>query len=239
MALLYSEDPGSARRGGELDFMGRGQLQPEFAAVAFSLTDPNKISKIVETEYGFHIIQLMEKRGDRVKVRHILRKPQNSTENIKKMLLRLDSIATDIRDAKFTFEECAEVISHDKETCKNYGIMYNKETASSHFKLDELPVDVARVIDGLEVGEISQPFTWMLDNGKTVCAIVKLRSKTEAHVATINDDYEALQYMYQAKLSDERIQEWIKEKQKNTYVRINRDSRECEFIYPHWNFYEE
>lgn len=239
LALLYSEDPGSARRGGELDFMGRGQLQPEFAAVAFSLTDPNKISKIVETEYGFHIIQLMEKRGDRVKVRHILRKPQNSTENIKKMLLRLDSIAADIRDAKFTFEECAEVISHDKETRKNYGIMYNKETASSHFKLDELPVDVARVIDGLKVGEISQPFTWMLDNGKTVCAIVKLRSKTEAHVATINDDYEALQQMYQAKLSDERIQEWIKEKQKSTYVRINRDSRECEFIYPHWNFYEE
>lgn len=239
LALLYSEDPGSARRGGELDFMGRGQLQPEFAAVAFSLTDPNKISKIVETEYGFHIIQLMEKRGDRVKVRHILRKPQHSSENIKKMLLRLDSIATDIREAKFTFEECAEVISHDKETRKNYGIMYNKETASSHFKLDELPVDVARVVDGLEVGEISQPFTWMLDNGKTVCAIVKLRSKTDAHVATINDDYEALQYMYQAKLSDERIQEWIKEKQKSTYVRINRDSRECEFIYPHWNFYEE
>ena len=117
--------------------------------------------------------------------------------------------------------------------------MYNKETASSHFKLDELPVDVARVIDGLEVGEISQPFTWMLDNGKTVCAIVKLRSKTDAHVATINGDYETLQYMYQAKLSDERIQEWIKEKQKSTYVRINRDSRECEFIYPHWNFFEE
>lgn len=239
LALLYSEDPGSARRGGELDFMGRGQLQPEFATVAFSLTDPNKVSKIVETEYGFHIIQLMEKRGDRVKVRHILRKPQNSSENIKKMLLRLDSIATDIRDKKFTFEDGAEVISQDKETRKNYGIMYNKETASSHFKMDELPVDVARVVDGLEVGEISQPFTWLLDNGKTVCAIVKLRSKTEAHVATINDDYETLQYMYQAKLSDERIQEWIREKQKNTYVRINRDSRECEFVYPDWNFFEE
>ena len=164
LALLYSEDPGSARRGGELDFMGRGQLQPEFATVAFNLTDPNKVSKIVETEYGYHIIQLIEKRGDRVKVRHILRKPRRSNENISKMLLRLDSIATDIKDGKFTFEEGAEVISHDKETRNNYGIMYNKETASSHFQLDELPVDVARVVERLEVGEMSQPFTWLLDN---------------------------------------------------------------------------
>lgn len=239
LALLYSEDPGSARRGGELDFMGKGQLQPEFATVAFSLTDPNKVSKIVETEYGFHIIQLMEKRGDRVKVRHILRKPQYSTDNIKKMLLRLDSIASDIKEEKFTFEEGAEVISHDKETRNNYGMMYNKMTASSHFKMDELPVDVARVIDGMKVGEISQPFTWLQDNGKTVCAIVKLKSKTDAHVATLADDYETLQGLYQAKLSDERIREWIKEKQQNTYVRINRDSHECDFLYPDWKFFEE
>ena len=181
----------------------------------------------------------MEKRGDRVKVRHILRKPRRSDENIKKMLLRLDSIAADIRDAKFTFDEGAEVISHDKETRNNYGMMYNKETASSHFKLDELPVDVARAVDALEVGEISRPFTWMLDNGKTVCAIAKLKSRTDAHVATISEDYETLQNMYQAKLSDERIREWIKEKQKNTYVRISREIDGSEFLYPDWNFYKE
>lgn len=239
MALLYSEDPGSARRGGELDFRGRGELQPEFATVAFGLTDPSKISKIVETEYGFHIIQLIEKRGDRVKVRHILRKPNRSNENIKKMLLRLDSISMEIKEEKFTFEEAAGVISHDKDTRNNYGIMYNKATASSRFSLEDLPVDVARVVDGLKVGELSQPFTWVLDNGKTVCAIAKLKSRTEAHVATINDDYVMLSAMYKAKLSDERIQEWIKQKQKATYVRVNKDSRSCEFKYPHWQFYEE
>ena len=239
LALLYSQDPGSARQGGELDFMGRGELQPEFAAVAFNLTDPNKVSKIVETEYGFHIIQLVEKRGDRVKVRHILRKPEYSTENIKKMLLRLDSISTDIKDEKFTFEEGAGAISHDKDTRNNYGIMYNRNTASSWFSLEQLPADVARVVDGLAVGEISQPFTWMLDNGKTVCAIAKLRARTEAHQATFEDDYETMRLMYQAKLSDERIQEWIKKKQKSTYVRINSDSRDCEFKYPDWQFYEE
>ena len=239
MALLYSEDPGSARRGGELDFSGRGEFAPEFAAVAFNLTDPNKISKIVETEYGFHIIQLIEKRGDRIKVRHILRKPARSSENIKKMLLRLDSISADIKEGKFTFEEAAEVISHDKDTRNNYGIMYNRNTASSHFSLEELPVDVARVIDGLEVDSLSQPFAWVLDNGKTVCAVAKLRSRTEAHLATIAEDYETLSMMYKSELGNNRIQEWIKEKQKSTYVRINSDSRNCEFKYPHWEFYEE
>lgn len=238
MALLYSEDPGSARRGGELDFMGRGELDPTFATVAFNLTDPDKISKIVESEYGYHIIQLMEKRGDRIKVRHILRKPERSADNIKKMLLRLDSISTDIKDGKFTFEEAAGAISDDKDTRNNYGIMYNKNTASSQFSLEELPVDVARVIEKLEVGGLSQPFAWVLDNGKTVCAIAKLKSRTEAHLATIKDDYETLSMMYKSELGNKRLQDWIKEKQKNTYVRINRDSHNCEFKYPHWQFYE-
>lgn len=239
LALLYSEDQGSARVGGELDFRGRGELDPNFATVAFNLTDPNKVSKIVESEYGYHIIQLIEKRGDRVKVRHILRKPVCSTESIKKMLLKLDTVTMDIKEKKFTFEEAAGAISDDKDTRNNYGIMYNKQTASSRFSLEELPADVARVIDGLKPEEISQPFIWMLDNGKTVCAIAKVRSRTEGHQATIADDYETLRMMYQAKLSDERIQEWIRQKQKDTYVRVNKDSRSCEFKYPHWQFYEE
>lgn len=239
MALMYSEDPGSARRGGELDFMGRGELDPAFATVAFNLTDPGKISKIVESEYGFHIIQLMEKRGDRIKVRHILRKPERSADNIKKMLLRLDSISADIKEGKFTFEEAAGAISDDKDTRNNYGIMYNRNTASAQFSFEELPADVARVVENLEVGELSQPFAWILDNGKTVCAIAKLRSRTEAHLATINDDYETLSMMYKSELGNQRLQDWIKQKQQNTYVRINSDSRNCEFKYPHWEFYEE
>ena len=239
MALMYSEDPGSARRGGELGFMGRGQLQPEFAAVAFNLTDPDKVSKIVETEYGFHIIQLIEKRGDKANVRHILRKPRHSGENIKKMLLRLDSIASGINAGEITFEDAVGVYSDDKDTRNNYGILYNKMSASSHFGLDELPVDVARVIEKLEVGAISQPFAWQLDNGKTVCAIAKVKSRTDAHQATFSEDYEVLRQMYQAKLSEERIMEWVKKKQRSTYVRINKDSRGCDFKYPDWNFYEE
>ena len=239
LALMYSEDPGSARRGGELGFMGRGQLQPEFSAVAFNLTDPAKVSKIVETEYGFHIIQLIEKRGDKVNVRHILRKPTYSSENLKAMLLRLDSLATGIKEGEMTFDEAAGVYSDDKDTRNNFGIMYNRQNASSHFGMDELPVDVARVIESLEVGEISQPFAWLLDNGKTVCAIAKVKSRTEAHQATFSEDYEILRQMYEAKLSEERIKEWVKKKQRSTYVRVNKESRSCEFLYPDWNFYEE
>ena len=239
MALMYSQDPGSARYGGELGFSGRGRFQPEFSAVAFNLTDPGKVSKIVETEYGFHIIQLIEKRGDKVNVRHILRKPEHSSENLKAALLRLDSLATDIKAGEITFDDAVGICSDDKDTRNNFGIMYNKMNASSHFSMDELPVDVARVIEPLAVGEVSQPFAWLLDNGKTVCAIAKVKSRTDAHQATFSEDYDVLRQMYEAKLSDERIKEWIKKKQRNTYVRINKDSRDCEFLYPDWNFFED
>ncbi|MBQ8542247.1 MAG: peptidylprolyl isomerase [Bacteroidaceae bacterium] len=239
MALLYSEDPGSARLGGELDYRGRGQFVPEFATVAFNLTDPNKVSKIVETEYGFHIIQLVDKRGDRIKVRHILRKPRVSSANIKTMLASLDSIATDIRNDSVTFEEAVLACSFDKDTHNNYGIMYNKETGSSRFQLHELPVDVARVVDGLKVGEVSPSFTMLLDNGKTICAIVKLRAKIEAHKANIKDDYEILQDLYKNKLSEERTAEWIREKQKTTYVRLNGDAKTEDFKFKGWVFYDD
>ena len=239
LALMYSEDPGSARQGGELGFLGRGQLQPEFSAVAFNLTDPGKVSKIVETEYGFHIMQLIEKRGDKVNVRHILRKPTFSKENLKAMLLRLDSLSTGIKEGEITFDDAVALYSDDKDTRNNFGLMYNRQNASSHFAMDELPVDVARVVDRLQVGEMSQPFAWLLDNGKTVCAIAKVKSRTDAHQATFSEDYEVLCQMYQEKLSGERIKNWVKKKQRNTYVRINKDSRNCEFLYPDWNFFEE
>lgn len=239
LALLYSEDPGSARRGGELEFMARTELDPEFANVAFNLTDPNKVSKIVESEYGYHIIQLIEKRGDRIKVRHILRKPRVSNDNVKSMMVRLDTIANDIRNDSVSFEVAAQLVSDDKETRNNYGIMFNKQTASSRFEMQELPVDVARVVDGMQVGEISAPFTMRLHGDKIVCAIVKLKTRTEGHKANLKDDYETLKELYTAKMSEAKVTEWIREKQKNTYVRVNRDSRDCEFKYSGWVFYED
>jgi peptidyl-prolyl cis-trans isomerase SurA len=234
LAVFYSQDPESARRGGELDFFGRGEMVPEFSTVAFNLTDPTKVSKIVETEFGFHIIQLIEKRGDRVRARHILRKPEVPAESLNASIQRLDTIATDIRSGKLAFND-AVLLSADKNTRKNYGLMSNEMTLSSRFELQELPQEVAKVIYGMKVGEISDPFV-MIDRktGKEVCAIVKLKTRIEGHKATPTEDYQVVKDVMIAKMKQQKLEEWIKNKQKTTYIRINENWCDCEFQYPGW-----
>lgn len=234
LALLYSEDPGSRMRGGELGFMGRGQLLPEFANVAFNLQDPNKVSKIVETEYGFHIIQLIEKRGDRINCRHILLRPHIPSEAIDSAMLTLDSIADNIRNAKYTFEQAALYLSDDKDTRLNNGLMPNPYDNTSKFEMQQLPQEIARVVDALKVGEISDPFTMVTDNGMEVCAIVKLKTKSEGHKATISEDYQRLKDLVTQQMGEEKLKEWIKEKLKTTYVRIDPAWRNCDFKYAGW-----
>lgn len=236
LARLYSEDPGSARQGGEMDYMGRAVLDPAFAAVAFNLTDPKKISKVVESEFGFHIIQLVDKRGDKVKVRHILRRPRVTDEAINKSLLRLDSIATDIRDAKFTFEAGASVISDDKDTRNNHGLMsqLTQNGRTSRYRMQDLPPEVARVVDTLQVGQISSPFQMINEKDKTVCAIVKLKNRTEGHKATITEDFQVMKEVVLNKRREETLHNWVVSKIKATYVRINPEYRDCEYEYEGW-----
>lgn len=233
LAVFYSQDPESARRGGELGFFGRGEMVPEFSAVAFNLTDPNKVSKIVETEFGFHIIQLIEKRGDRIKARHILRKPEVPAESLKSSLEKLDSISKDIRDGKFTFDE-AVVLSDDKNTRKNFGLMSNEMTLSPRFELQELPQEIAKAVYSMKIGDISEPFVMIDQKGKEVCAIVKLRNRIEGHKATPTEDFQTVKDVIIAKMKEEKLREWIKEKQRTTYVRINGNQCDCEFQYPGW-----
>ena len=236
LARLYSEDPGTARRGGELDYTGRGMLDPAFANVAFSLTDPKKVSKIVESEFGFHIIQLIDKRGEKIKVRHILRKPVVSEEAVTKALGRLDSIRTDIVEGKFTFDAGASVISDDKDTRNNHGLMSNatQEGRTSRFKLAELPPEIAKVVDRMEVGDISKPFRMINERGKTVCAIAKLKSRTEGHKATITEDFQILKNVVLNKRREEVLHNWVVNRIKSTYVRINERYRNCNFEYEGW-----
>lgn len=233
LAVFYSQDEGSARRGGDLDFFGRGEMVPEFSAVAFNLTDPNKVSKIVETEFGFHIIQLIEKRGDRIRARHILRKPEVPTESLRASMEKLDSIAADIRNGEITFEE-AVMQSDDKNTRKNFGLMSNEMTLSSRFELQELPQEVARAVYSMEVGEISAPFVMIDKRGKEVCAIVKLKNRIEGHKATPTEDFQVVKDVIVTRIKEEKLEEWIREKQKTTYVRINGNWCDCEFQYPGW-----
>ena len=237
LARLYSEDEGTRRRGGELGFMGRGELVPEYANVAFNLQDPNKVSKIVESEFGFHIIQLIEKRGDRINTRHILLKPRVEEKDLEASLLRLDSIAKDIRNAKFSFDEAATFISQDKDTRNNHGLMANPNSGTARFEMQELAQvsqEVAKTVEGLNVGEISEPFTMINNKGKEICAIVKLKARIDGHKATITEDYQRLKSIVQAKLGEEKIQKWIVDKQKSTYVRINENWVKCDFKYPGW-----
>ncbi len=235
LARLYSEDKLSAIKGGELGFEGRGQLVPEYANVAFNLQDPNKVSKIVESEFGFHIIQLIEKRGDRVNTRHILLKPRIDPEDLEAGVLRLDSIADDIRRDKFSFDDAASILSHDKDTRNNYGLLPNPYTGTARFEMQQLPQEIAKVVDKMKVGEISDAFTMINEkDGKEICVIVKLRSRIDGHKATISDDYQSLKEIVLSKKTDEMIDQWILKKQKETYVRINEGWRDCEFKYPGW-----
>lgn len=237
LARLYSEDPGSARQGGEMDYVGRGILDPAFANVAFNLTDPNKISKIVETEFGYHIIQLIDKRGDKIKVRHILLKPKVSQDEIDEAVNHLDSVAADIRAGKFTFEDGATVLSDDKNTKNNKGLMSNStnDGMTSRFQMKDLPTEVARVIDTMKVGEISAPFEMVSrSNGKTVVAIVKLKSRVEGHKATITEDFQVMKDVVLAKQREKVLNDWVVDKIKHTYVKMKDRYKNCNFEYQGW-----
>lgn len=240
LARLYSEDPGSARQGGELPFMGRGELDPAFANVAFSLTDPSKVSKIVKSDFGYHIIQLIEKRGDKLKCRHILKRPEVAQADIDTAMVHLDSIAEDIRTQKISFENAVLFASDDKDSRNNHGILTNtKENGdrTTRFEMSELSAvssDLARVVEGMQTGEISKSFTMVNSKGNTVCALVRLKSRIKSHRANIAEDFQVLKDVVENQRSQERILSWIKEKQKSTYIRINPDWRDCEFQYPGW-----
>lgn len=236
LARMYSEDPGSARQGGELGYMGRGVLDPTFAGVAFNLTDPKKISKIVETEFGYHIIQLIDRRGDRINVRHILLKPKISADAVAKTEARLDSVANDIRAGKFTFEAAASVISDDKDTKNNNGLMANSlnNVRTSRFAMRQLPTEVARVVDTLQVNQVSAPFTMVNSKGKMVCAIVKLKSRIDEHRATISEDFQALKDVVLNHRREQILNEWIGKKIKETYVRMLPRYREYKYEYDGW-----
>ena len=212
-------------------------LDPAFANVAFNLTDPNKISKIVETEFGYHIIQLIDKRGERINVRHILLKPRVTQEEMNQTSQKLDSIANDIREGKFTFDEAATFLSDDKDTKSNHGLMVNTpdpQTRTSRFRMQDLPTEVARAVEGLKVGEISAPFEMVNSRGKKVCAIIKLKSRVESHRATITEDFQALKDVVLAKRREQKLNDWVAGKLKNTYVRMNDRYKDCKFQYQGW-----
>ena len=234
LAIMYSED-GSAMQGGELGFHGKADFVPEFSNVAFNLNDPKKVSKIVETEYGYHIIQLIEKRGDQINCRHILLRPRVSSKDLEDAVMRLDSLSNEIEREKFTFEEAARFVSQDKNTRYNKGYMVNQMNGSTRFEMQDLPPEVARKIEGMQVGEISDPFVMMdQTRNREVVAIVKLSNRIPGHKASLSEDYNLIKEMYEAYESENILRQWLEKKIKDTYVRIEEGWGDCEFKYNGW-----
>lgn len=235
LAILYSEAPEGVR-GGELGFLGRGQLVPEYAAVAFNLNDPKKVSKIVETEFGFHIIQLIEKRGDRINTRHILLRPKVSDKDLQDAITRLDSLRSDIVDkGRVSFEDAARLVSQDKDTRNSNGVMVNQNTGTTRFQMSELPQEVAREVANLKPGEVSKPFIMKQPKrDRDIVAIVRLTNRIDAHSANLSDDYQQIKNMYEAAKKQQILDQWLERKISETYVRIEDGWRGCDFQHKGW-----
>ena len=235
LAILYSEDPGSAAMGGELGFKAKGAYVPEFSAVAFQLTEPGKVSKVVETEFGYHIIQLIERRGDRANFRHILLTPKVSAKELTDARARMDSLRMDLDSAKFSFEEAARYLSSDKNTRNSGGLMTSERSGAARMTMDELPAEVARQVANMKEGEISKPFV-MKDQktSRDEVAIVKLKKRVAGHKANYYEDYQTLKSLYESHVRQQIIENFIREKQKSTYVRIKPGWEKYDFRYPGW-----
>jgi peptidyl-prolyl cis-trans isomerase SurA len=229
LAVLYSEDPGSAKKGGELGFYGRGELYPEFEAAAYKLK-PGEISDIVETKAGYHIIQLIEKKDDYINARHILLMVKPSLYDLQKAKMELDSIAGLISSGSITFEEAA--IKYSDDPLKNNGgVMINPSTGNTRFEMDELEPQVSFAINNLEVGQVSGAIPMKTEEGDDAYRLLKVKSRTEAHRANLTDDYDNIQ---NAALNDKHgrvIEEWVNKKVRNAYVYIVDDYKDCDFMY--------
>ncbi|MDY6436021.1 MAG: peptidylprolyl isomerase [Bacteroidales bacterium] len=232
IARIYSEDPGSAKKGGELGFQGRGGFVPEFEAAAFSLKE-GEISEVIETEYGFHIIQLIERRGDYVNVRHVLRTLKVSPEALQTAYDELDSIANLIRMDSITFDEAVRQFS-DEDDKVNGGYLVNENTGSTFFAAEDLDQQVSVVVNKLKVGEVSDPVPMKTKNGKDAYRLLIIKKKTTAHKANLNDDYALIQQWTLQKKRQEAINKWIDNKSTKAYVNISEEYRDCDFQFD-WN----
>lgn len=233
LAVLYSEDPGSARKGGELGFRTQDELDSEFAKAAFNLKGDG-VSRIVESSFGFHIIQLIAKEGNQANVRHILIKPKIDINEKAKATERLDSIAKLLRNEEITFKVAAVKYSDDEKSRLNEGIMVNEQNASTIFELDELPQEMYNVIQKLKIGEISEPFESTDDQGDIVYKIIKIKQMKEPHKANLKDDYEKIEQMALMTKQQTVIENWLEEHKKKTYIHIDDSFKNCEFLKNGW-----
>ncbi len=229
LAVLYSEDEGSAKKGGELGFMGRADLVPEFSVAAFKLKNSTTVTEIVESQFGFHIIQLIERRGQKMNCRHILIKIKDDEEEIKKAKLLADSVFSLISTDTLTFGQLALKYSDDDKTKKSDGVMVNPQTGTAVFEIDQVDPQIYYIVENMKAGEISKPVPAESFDGKKGYRILKLISKTDPHKASFESDYAKIQEAALSTKHNEATNNWIKTKLASTYVKIEDEYKNCEF----------
>lgn len=239
IARLYSEDQRTASRGGEYGFVGRAYLDPAFATAVFNLMDKTRVSSIIKTDEGYHIAQLIEKRGDLVNFRHILLRPTVDDKAVTSATSRMDSIVKVINDGKLSFESAAQLYSEDKNTLNNGGLMTNESqesefAGSSLFRYEELPQDIAKIAYELKPGEISKPFVMRTSKGQEQVAVIRIKEIHPEHIANLNSDFRRIKEMALEQKRSKVIDEWIRSRQKQTHIEINERYRDCNFQYPGW-----
>lgn len=233
LAILYSEDPGSSKNGGDLGFFERGMMVPEFDAIAFRLKE-DSVSEVFQTSYGFHFMEMLERRGEQVNVRHILIRPKTSDQDLEKARVFLDSIRNLIVSDKITFTKAAEQFSDDEESNQNGGMMFNPMTGAPFFDMDQLgSIDQRLVftIEDMNAGDISEAVKSQSPDGKESYNLYYLKSRTEPHVANMKDDYQRIQQAALAQKKNQIIEKWINDKASQTYVRIDEAYQDCPFTH--------
>ena len=233
LAIMYSEDPGSARNGGEMDYVGRAMLDATFATEAFNLK-PNQISKVVKSEFGYHIIQLIDRKGEKIKCRHILLRPKIDPKELEIAKNRIDSVADFIRKGSISWEQATYLYSSDKSTRNNGGLVTSQRTGSSKFEMSEIDPDVSKIIVDMNIGETSRAFISLDDKQREVYKIIKLNNKSKSHKANLQEDYQNISEMFLAKKKEDTYRKWIAKQQSKTYIHVDDSYANCNFKLKSW-----
>lgn len=227
LAALYSEDPGSAAKGGELGFYSRGELFPPYEAAAFAMKE-KEISEVVETEAGYHIIQLLGRRGEMINTRHILIIPKVNPEALSKARQDLDNVLALIKMDSLTFEKAA-LLHSDDPSKNNGGMLINPLTGTSRFEMNQLDPSLFFVIDKMEIGAISEPVIMKTESGGQAYRLVYLKTRTAPHRANLEEDYVRIQEWALDGKHTQVLQKWMDKKMSKTYIQINDRFKDCEF----------